>query len=178
MIPPTAMRVHLNSGEKLNQTVERRIMESVARHAQGHPQTLERRLAELDQEWDTDRLMETSSAVVILGGLGLALLSPWWLLLSGTTALFLLSHGLFGWDPLLPLYRTWGFRTSTEIDQERFALKAVRGDFQKLTGFTTPEDRDAIARLEGEGGPAYDGPTGPDAADLQVINEALEAAKK
>jgi hypothetical protein len=30
-------------------------------------------------------------------------------------------------------FRRLGFRTQTEIDQERFALKALRCDFKKLT---------------------------------------------
>jgi hypothetical protein len=178
MIPATTQRVPLNSGEEFNDQVTERILESLAQHAQAQPQTLERRLAELDHEWDTDRLMETVYAIVILAGVGLSALHPLWLLLSVAGAVFLLSHALFGWDPLLPLYRSLGFRTSTEIDYERYALKALRGDFQRLTGFVTPEERDAIARLEGEGGPPNEALPVSDAADPHVVTEALEAARK
>jgi hypothetical protein len=178
MIPSTTERVTLNTGLGLNEQVSRRIRDSVVEHAKGRPERLENRLAQLDQEWDTDRLMETGYAAVILGGVMLAVLDPWWLLLPGAAALFLLSHGVFGWDPFLPVYRQCGFRTSTEIDYERYALKGVRGDFQRITGFITPEDRDAIARMEGEGGPTCDGPTAPDASDPHVVQAMLEAAKK
>jgi hypothetical protein len=178
MIPSTTERVPLNTSEQLNELLNRRIHDSVLLHAQAPSQAVERRLAELDHEWDTDRWMETTSASLTLIGLALSTLSPWWLLLPGAVAVFLLSHALIGWDPLLPLYRRWGWRTSSEIDYERYVLKALRGDFQKLTGFHTPDDRDAIARLEGEGGPVYTGPDVPDAADPQVVQDALEAVKR
>src|ERR1043166_7975260 len=142
MIPSTTTRVLLNTHEKLNEQVQQRIRDKVAQCAQSNPQAIERRLEELDHEWDTDRVMETVSALVTLAGVGLAAaLGPWWLLLAGVSALCLLTHALFGWDPLLPLYRGWGIRTSLEIDYERYALKVLRGDFQHLTCFTTPDDR-------------------------------------
>jgi hypothetical protein len=178
MIPSTTQRVPLNTGEELNEQVNQRTRESVVQHAQAHPETLERRLAELDQEWDTDRWMETVYAVVILAGIALSPFNPLWLILSTGGGVFLLSHALFGWDPLLPVYRSWGIRTSTEIDYEHYALKALRGDFQKLTGFVTPAERDAIARLEGEGGPPNEALDVSDAADPHVVSEALEAARK
>jgi hypothetical protein len=43
-----------------------------------------------------------------------------------------------------------GFRTQTEIDEERAALKALRGDFRDVGG-TTPRQRatDALAAARG-----------------------------
>jgi hypothetical protein len=32
----------------------------------------------------------------------------------------------------LPIFRRLGFRTASEIDRERYALKALRGDFEEL----------------------------------------------
>jgi hypothetical protein len=51
------------------------------------------------------------------------------LLLPLGVALFLLQHGLQGWCPPLALFRRRGVRTRREIDLERYALKALRGDF-------------------------------------------------
>lgn len=45
---------------------------------------------------------------------------------------FLLQHALQGWCPPVPVLRRLGFRTQTEIDEERYALKALRGDFREL----------------------------------------------
>jgi hypothetical protein len=45
---------------------------------------------------------------------------------------FLLQHAIQGWCSPLPVFRRLGFRTSYEIEQERQALKALRGDFARL----------------------------------------------
>jgi hypothetical protein len=44
----------------------------------------------------------------------------------------MMQHVLQGWCPPLPLFRRAGFRTCEEIQIERAALKAVRGDFLSL----------------------------------------------
>jgi hypothetical protein len=175
MIPSTAHRVHRNTHDRLNEEVDRRIRESLEQHVEAHPEIVERRLAELDREWDTDRAMEATYSAAFLTGVGLSCLNSRWRVLSIAAAASLLSHALFGWDPLLPLYRRWRFRTSTEIDYERYALKTVRGDFRHLTHFASQDDLDAIARLEGEGGPAYDTSNGSSAA---APHEALAAVQK
>ena len=35
-----------------------------------------------------------------------------------------------GWCPPVPVFRRLGVRTREEIDRERYALKALRGDFR------------------------------------------------
>jgi hypothetical protein len=37
-----------------------------------------------------------------------------------------------GWCPPVSLFRRLGFRTQREIDEERFALKALLGHFQQV----------------------------------------------
>src|ERR1700733_4718284 len=105
MIPSTNERVHRNTHAQVREAFQRRIRSSVEHHAQGHPQTLERRLSELDHEWDTDRVVEATYSTAVLAGLALARFSPRWGWLAGAAAASLLSHSLFGWDPLLPFYR-------------------------------------------------------------------------
>ena len=45
---------------------------------------------------------------------------------------FLFQHAIQGWCPPLPILRRLGFRTAREIDTERTALKALRGDFANV----------------------------------------------
>jgi hypothetical protein len=52
-------------------------------------------------------------------------------------------HGTQGWYPMLPLFRRLGGRTRQEIDRERYAVKALRGDFSGVT--TTAGDAPARA---------------------------------
>jgi hypothetical protein len=42
------------------------------------------------------------------------------------------EHAVQGWCPPLPILRRMGFRTAREIDTERTALKALRGDFARV----------------------------------------------
>jgi hypothetical protein len=45
---------------------------------------------------------------------------------------FLFQHAIQGWCPPVPVLRKLGFRTSYEIEQERRALMALRGDFRHV----------------------------------------------
>jgi hypothetical protein len=45
---------------------------------------------------------------------------------------FLFQHALQGWCPPVPILRRLAFRTASEIEHERYALKALRGDFSRL----------------------------------------------
>ena len=50
--------------------------------------------------------------------------------LPAVVAGFLLQQAVQGRCPPVPLFRRLGFRTASEIDHERYALKALRGDFR------------------------------------------------
>jgi len=69
-------------------------------------------------------------AGIVLGAKG----SRSWLLLSAAVTAFLFQHAVQGWCPPVPLLRRLGFRTAQEIERERQALKAVRGDFVAVAG--------------------------------------------
>ena len=43
---------------------------------------------------------------------------------------FLLQHAVQGWCPPMFWFRRMSIRTQSEIDYERYALKALRGDFR------------------------------------------------
>src|SRR3954464_5398169 len=45
---------------------------------------------------------------------------------------FLFQHAVQGWCPPVPILRRKGVRTRREIDAEKYALKAVRRDFEKI----------------------------------------------
>jgi hypothetical protein len=91
---------------------------------------LDERIEELEREWDIERVLETNASLLALTGLVLgATVNRKWLLLTGGVLGFLAQHGISGWCPPLPMFRKIGIRTRREIDQERFALKALRGDF-------------------------------------------------
>lgn len=177
MIPATTERVLRFTEAHVNECITQQTRENIARFASTSPQLIEGRLRELDREWDVERVTDTAVALAMLVGIALAAaLNPWWLLLPGVLAAFLLLHAVFGWSPALPLIRRLGFRAACEIAHERYALKALRGDFRLLDVVTTPEDREDLSRFEGEGGPPAPEPK-PDASDPEIVNEVIRAVR-
>jgi hypothetical protein len=175
MIPSTTARVPLHTAEAVNEQIRRQTTENVARYADADPATLDRRLAELEQEWDIERTLEANAAMISLIGLSLgAAVDRRFFILPGVVAGFLLQHAIQGWCPPVSLFRRWGFRTASEIDEERYALKALRGDFCNLSLNADTEHRDALARFESEGGAVTEHKV-PSTRD--AIEKALEAVR-
>lgn len=91
------------------------------------------RLDELDREWDIERILASNASAVALTGLTLGVtVNKKWLWLTGGVLAFLFQHSLQGWCVPLSLLRRRGVRTRSEIDREKFALKALRGDFENI----------------------------------------------
>jgi hypothetical protein len=131
MLPSTADRVPLNTCSAVNQQIREQTAANVARYKSASPSEIDRRLQELDAEWDIERMIEANSSTLILAGLGLGtFVDRRFYMLSAVVATFLLQHALQGWCPPIPILRRMGFRTQTEIEEERYALKALRGDFE------------------------------------------------
>lgn len=129
MMPSTVERVPQHTPDHINEQIRRQTEQNVARYA-GDRAAIERRLAELDEEWDIERTLEANAASISLIGLALgATVSRRFFVIPGLVAGFLLQHAVQGWCPPVTFSRRRGFRTSYEIDQERYALKALRGDF-------------------------------------------------
>ncbi len=91
---------------------------------------ISRRIEQLDEEWDIERWLEFNASALAFSGLLLGLLkSRKYFLLPGLVLPFLFNHAVNGWCPPIPLLRRLGVRTRREIDHEKYALKALRGDF-------------------------------------------------
>lgn len=130
MLPSTAERVPVSTSPQVNKRIRVQTAASVERYKSASRSEIDLRLQELDEEWDIERAIEANAATILLAGLGLG---TWvdrrFYALPAVVAGFLLQHALQGWCPPVPILRRLGFRTQTEIDEERYALKALRGDF-------------------------------------------------
>lgn len=149
MIPSTVDRVPNHTAEYVNEDIRRRTYEDIAWIASQGPEAIERRLEELDREWDIERTLEANAATVALLGLGLGrFVDRRFYLLPAAVAGFLLQHAVQGWCPPMPVFRRLGVRTSGEIEQERYALKALRGDFREVSdgGGREPDGVDQALR--------------------------------
>ena len=135
-------RVRASTSSDVLDKLDREQLERVAALVGAPPRTITERLRELDREWDVERVLEANaSSLTLLGVLLSVTHSRRWLLLAAVVPAFLLQHALQGWCPPLALLRRLGIRTRREIDAERTALKALRGDFADLpTGATGARD--------------------------------------
>ena len=131
-IPASRQRVQRNTSQHVNQEI-RQATEARLVHYANHPELIDTRLAELDREWDIERMLEANAAAVGLTGVCLAAtVSRKWLILPGIVSAFLLQHAIQGWCPPLPVLRRLGFRTPAEIEDERDRLMGIR-DRQERT---------------------------------------------
>lgn len=127
-------RVREHTDPQVNAELDEQRVVDVSGLVGAAPEAISARLAELDHEWDTERVLEANAATLTLTGLLLAAVgSRRWLLLTAAIPAYLLQHALQGWCPPLAILRRLGVRTRREIDAERTALKALRGDFDGLS---------------------------------------------
>lgn len=120
---PSIDRVTGATHPEVNAHIEQAMRSRVRRIRREGALAIERRLAELDREWDIERCLETgASSLVLLGTwLGLTHNRRWFALPLGVAG-FLLQHALQGWCPPLPVFRRLGVRTADEINRERALL--------------------------------------------------------
>ncbi len=133
MLPATNQRVHNHTCEATNQAIADETRQRIRYYATQSPHEISRRIEALDYEWDVERALECNASALAFSGVVLAAtVDKKWLILPGLVTGFLLQHALQGWCPPLPILRRMGFRTSAEINEERYALKALRGDFERI----------------------------------------------
>ena len=126
----TRERVPRHTDEQVNRRIRAAMKRSVHYYSL-HRAEIAGRLRELDEEWDIERAIEANAAAVAFTGVALsATRGRGWLILPALVTVFLFQHAVQGWCPPVPVLRRLGFRTSYEIDEERQALKALRGDFE------------------------------------------------
>lgn len=112
-----------------NERIDKQILENLKSYRKNN-EGIAARIRQLDREWDIERTLEMNAAALALTGTVLgAFVNRRWLILPAVVASFLVQHAVQGWCPPLPLFRRLGVRTRPEIDREKYALKALRGDF-------------------------------------------------
>jgi hypothetical protein len=130
VLPATSERVAENTCDAVNQRIRQQTDARVAWLVGAGPAAVDHRLRQLEEEWDIERCLETMAPTLTLAGIALgAGVSRKWLALPIVVQSFFLQHALQGWCPPIPLLRRLGVRTAEEIAEERYALKAIRGDF-------------------------------------------------
>jgi hypothetical protein len=137
--------------------VQRRIddetLGAIERYAQADIPHIDARIAELDREWDIERVLALNASTLMAVGLALGLAGKRrYFLLPVTVLTFFIQHQIQGWCPPIPIFRRLGYRTAREIAREKFALKALRGDFDEIPRHDEPDPerrvRGALAAVD------------------------------
>jgi hypothetical protein len=129
-LPPTSRRVELHTRPSLNEAILAQTDQTLMRLQSAPPREIDEHLQALDREWDVERALQTNAPVLCLLGLALGVaVDRRFLLLPAAVFGFFGQHALQGWCPPIPIFRRLGVRTLREIERERYALKALRGDF-------------------------------------------------
>ncbi len=133
------------------------IEQHLHRIAEGGHESVADRINQLDEEWSAGQLTKAAAGVLVVGGLALARRHALFVLLpaAGAVALAQSASGRKSW--LSALFNQCGYRSRSEIERERLALRTLRGDFRHLPSLhDLRAEPDELSRFEGEGGPAND----------------------
>jgi len=126
-------RVQAHTAERVNQRIHEQAEQRIIEAAIDSKARLSERIRKLDREWDIERWLDMNASGLAFAGLALGLAANRKFLAVPCLILpFLFLHATQGWCPPIPLLRRLGVRTQMEIDEEKFALKALRGDFAHL----------------------------------------------
>lgn len=146
IIPPSASRVAVHTADEVNERIRRDMQMRVRGYATQPEAVITRRIQELDREWDVERCLQSGASFFTLFGTTMGVtVSRKWFALPTTVMGFFLQHGVQGWCPPIILFRRLGVRTADEIAEERYALKALRGDFDEVPSGAA--DADGVAAL-------------------------------
>jgi hypothetical protein len=129
----TIDRVRAHTAAHVNETLERNAERRVTRAVTAPAAALSRRIEELDREWDIERYLEMNASALAFTGVMLGLfMNRKFFAIPCLVLPFLFQHAVQGWCPPIPILRRRGVRTRREIDAEKYALKALRGDFDRV----------------------------------------------
>jgi hypothetical protein len=132
-LPATSSRVERKTDPRLNERIRAQTDAEMTRLEGAAPDDYARRLAQIDREWDIERVLQANaSTLVVLGVVFGWRVDRRFLLLPTAVLSFFLQHALQGWCPPIPVFRRLGVRTAREIERERYAVKALRGDFDAV----------------------------------------------
>jgi hypothetical protein len=135
-------KVRANTPPEINQAIDIEIAAMVRFYANKTDYEIDKRIEELDKEWDIGRIIEIRASTVSLIGIILGLKrSKTWLILPTIASACLIQYAVQGWCPPVYILRRFGFRTRQEIDLEKYVLKALRGDFDAISSQDNLRDR-------------------------------------
>lgn len=128
-LPSTSQRVKISTDPAINKAIFKRTGSNIMELTNSTDAKIKHRISELDQEWDTERVLEANFAIVsILSTILGYKVNRNFFLLGGIASVFLLQHALQGWCPPLSIIRRLGVRTAEEINYEKQVIRDLCTD--------------------------------------------------
>lgn len=128
---PAGENVRKVTSRETNAVIDQLIFSNIRKYSGRSADEITQRIKELDKEWDIERVLDLTMSVLALCGITSSLLfNRYSIILPILLLLFFIWHAFQGWCPPVPLLRHFKIRTRPEIDREKYALKAMRGDFK------------------------------------------------
>ena len=138
--------VQRHTSTHVNREIERQAARRLVRAAGQAPTALTRRINDLEEEWDIERWLEMNASALAFTGTVLGIfVNKKFFAIPCIVLPFLFQHAVQGWCPPIPLLRRRGIRTRREIDAEKFALKALRGDLVEVEKNGDPQKAAQVA---------------------------------
>lgn len=115
-------RIRQNTLQRVNEKLDNETEAKVQYTISQGKDAIQKRLAELDKEWDIDRVLMLNFSVLVFAQLLAARKNPKWLWGPLLQTPFLFMHATQGWCPPSLWFRPMRFRTKKEIQSEREVL--------------------------------------------------------
>lgn len=149
VFPTIEESVHARSNGDMTAEIYRHLRTQLGCYVNAGPEEITRRLHELDEEWSIERVAQAGLSGATIMWVTLSLLRRRFLILPALVAAgFLLQSAIRGWNPPMNLLRRLRLRTKHEIEEERYALKVLRGDFNDLAVLPQNENEKVNRILE------------------------------
>lgn len=116
----------------VNAAIDRETLLAIERFRDASPERIHRRLDDLGHELDVTGATMLAGSAASLAGLAMARVHRGWLAVPAALGALMLLAALPIPSPLTRLFRVMGFRSRTEIERERHALKMLRGDYRRV----------------------------------------------
>lgn len=124
--------VNNESNEQNKLMMDEKVKEDIRKYADQGRDAIDNRIKELDTSWDMERALQLNAAILVLGGILLYKNNKKWAILSIFATAILAQQAFMGNCGPFKFMKFFGVRSRKEIDKEKFALKALRGDFDNI----------------------------------------------
>lgn len=132
-------RVRENTPDDKNARIDQKTVDKIFKYKKMSVAEITERIDVLSREWDIERMLGVNASSLALTGFVLGrLFSKAFYVLPVVVIAFLFQYSIRGWSPPVSMLRRLGYRTRQEIDEEIYALKALRGDFDRISSLSGP----------------------------------------